>query len=93
MTCWRLAQGFGLSSPTGRYTEPNLSKKLQQPKIKNKIIKVSIQVGGKKFTLNCHSALYGKYRVKRGRSWSKTGLLSLTEIFEKSRKWAVAQGR
>lgn len=57
-----------------------------------KIIKISVEVGEKKFSLNCHEHLFGKFRVKRGRSWSsKAGFLTLTEIFNMSRKWVVAE--
>ena len=30
-----------------------------------KIIKISIEVDGEKFNLNCHEHLFGKYRIKK----------------------------
>jgi len=58
--------------------------------MKDKIIRISIEVGGGKFSLNCHPMLFDKYKVKRGRSWSnKVGLITMTGIFDLCRKWAV----
>jgi hypothetical protein len=54
-------------------------------------IKIIIEVNGKRLSLNCQEWLFGKYRVKNGRSLSKKKpIATLTEIFEEGRRWAVA---
>jgi len=55
-------------------------------------IKIIIEANGKRFSINCRRNLFNKYRIKLGRSKSiKTGLLTITEITELTRKWLVKQ--
>jgi len=55
-------------------------------------IKIRIESGDRSFTLNCSRGLFGKYRIKLGRTRSeKMPLATLTEIFDLARKWAVKQ--
>jgi len=57
----------------------------------DKKIKISVQVEGEKFSITCHHIFGGRFRVKMGKSWSeKVGLLTVTEIFDLSRKWVVS---
>ena len=54
-------------------------------------IKIIIEVNGKRLSLNCSETLFGRYRVKNGRSISKKKpIATLTEIFDDGRRWVVA---
>lgn len=54
-------------------------------------IRIKIEVGEKKFSLNLKPVMFGKYSVKVGRSHStKHGLLTITQVFDILRKWTVA---
>lgn len=55
-------------------------------------LKITIEMNKRRFSLNCVRGPWGRYHIKRGRSWSrKTPDATLTEIFEMCRKWAVKQ--
>lgn len=55
-------------------------------------VRIIIEAGGKRFSLNCERTMFGRYLVKVGRSRSeKMPTATLTEIFERGRKWAVRQ--
>ena len=59
------------------------------PAIKSDIY-ISIRVGEKSFAIGGVLLPDGRYKIKRGRSWSeKTPSASLSQIFETARKWAV----
>jgi len=54
-------------------------------------ITISVRAGEKRFTLNCARLPDQRYLIKRGRSRStKTPYATLSQIFARARKWAVA---
>ena len=73
----------------------NFNEKKRYCGIKKKAdVIVSVEAGGKRFTLNCHRGLHRRYRLKVGKSWSsKYADITLTEIFDKARKWAAHRER
>lgn len=55
-------------------------------------VRITIEAGGKRFSLNCSRLLHNRYSVKLGRSRSaKMPVSTLTDIFDAGRKWAVKQ--
>ena len=53
-------------------------------------LKITIEAGGKSFTLNCLKLPDHSFIVKRNRKVSaKMPRATLSEIFDTSRKWAV----
>ena len=52
---------------------------------------ITIRVRGVSFAIGGVALPDGRYKLKRGRSWSlKTPTATLTEIFTEARRWAVA---
>lgn len=61
------------------------------PQLKSDL-SISIRAGDKSFTLNCIRLPDNRFVVRRGRKVSaKMPCATLSEIFDASRKWAVAQ--
>ena len=54
-------------------------------------LKITIEAGGKSFTLNCLKLPDHTFIVKRGRKVSeRIPRATISEIFDVSRKWAVS---
>lgn len=54
-------------------------------------LKITIEAGGKSFTLNCLKLPDHSFVVKRGRKVSeRIPRATISEIFDVSRKWAVS---
>lgn len=54
-------------------------------------LKITIEAGGKSFTLNCLKLPDHSFIVKRGRKVSeRIPRATISEIFDVSRKWAVS---
>jgi hypothetical protein len=57
-------------------------------------IKISIEVNGERLSVNLSPYIFGKYRVKVGRSYSdKVPVSTLTEVFNLCRKWVVHKSK
>jgi hypothetical protein len=63
------------------------------PSLKSDIY-ITVTVSEKSFSIGGVRLPDGKYKIKRGRSWSmKTPTATLSEIFTYARKWAVNNAR
>lgn len=59
------------------------------PSIKSDIC-ITIKAGKRSFTIGGVKMLDGRYKIKRGRSWSdKLPMATISKIFTEARKWAV----
>ncbi len=57
-------------------------------------VRISVEAGGSRFTLNACRGLHRRYRLKVGKSWStKHKSATLTEVFDLARRWAVRRER
>jgi len=57
-------------------------------------LKITVEMNGKRFSLNCRRIMYKKYAVKVGRSKSKKIPLSTkTEIMRLISEWLTEQDR
>jgi len=57
-------------------------------------VRITIEANGERFSISAHRALGRRYRVTVGRTWSrKHPLITITEIFDLSRRWAARQER
>lgn len=59
------------------------------PSIKSDIY-ITVKSGKRQFSIGGVKMLDGRYKIKRGRSWSeRRPFATLTEIFTEARKWSV----
>jgi len=56
-------------------------------------VSIKIRAGNRTFTISGVKMLDGRYKIKRGRSWSEKLLYaSASQIFAEARKWVVKHG-